>query len=178
MRAVRPDPGALTVFLWFLGGALVIVWNVFHDPRFDYRLVLLGALLPDIVDAPLGGARAMHSVTANVALLFVVMLATIGRRPLRRRVLALPIGSLLHLVLDGAFTNPGLFWWPIGGGWPHERLPSMARSGALDLLLELIGFGQLLWAWRRFGLTVDAARRRFLRTGSLEPVASPTRRTI
>ena len=51
--AVRPFPGALTrMFLWFLGTALVTVWYVFTDPRFDYRLLLVGAVLPDVIDVP------------------------------------------------------------------------------------------------------------------------------
>ena len=55
------------MLLWFAGLSFVMVWNVFRDPAIDYRLVMVGALLPDVVDAPFGGPRVMHSVTAAVA---------------------------------------------------------------------------------------------------------------
>ena len=36
------------MLLWFAGGAALIVWVVFKDPSIDYRLVMLGAVLPDL----------------------------------------------------------------------------------------------------------------------------------
>ena len=42
------------VFFWFLGTALLSVHFVFTDPRFDYRLLLVGAVLPDLIDVPFG----------------------------------------------------------------------------------------------------------------------------
>jgi hypothetical protein len=158
------------VFFWFLGGSLLVVWTVFHDPGFDYRLVMVGSLLPDVVDAPFGGARVAHAVVASVVLLVVVMLATIGRRSLRRHLLALPIGTFIHLVLDGMFTDTNLFWWPFSGGHlAGARLPSVAR-GRWDVLFELAGLVILGWAWRRFGMAERQRRVRFWRTGRLDPV--------
>ena len=54
-------------------GALAIVWNVFHDTAFDYRLLVVGVLLPDLLDAPFGGARLAHTLLFSVVLLVVVM---------------------------------------------------------------------------------------------------------
>jgi len=156
------------VFLWFLGGALVIAWAVFRDPAVDYRLVMVGAVLPDVVNAPFGGAGVGHSVTASVVLLGAVMVATIGRRGLRRHLLALPIGTFLHLVLDGAFTTTAVFWWPFTGGFDDAPLPSVDR-GWWNVALEALGLGALVWGWRHFGLADPARRRRFLRTGRLDP---------
>lgn len=158
------------MLLWFLGGSLVVAWAVFRDPALDYRLVMLGTITPDVIDGPWGGARAAHAVTASVALLIVVMLATIGRRSLRRHLLALPIGTFLHLALDGAFTDPDAFWWPFSGGFDGARLPSVAR-GAWNIPLELAGAVALAWGWQRFGLADPARRRTFVMTGRLRPVA-------
>ena len=157
------------MLLWFWGTAFLSVWVVFHDPSIDYRVLLLGAILPDVVDAPFGGAGLAHSVTCSVAVLIVVMLATINHRSRRRRLLALPIGMFLHLVFDGAFADARIFWWPFSGATLGEQsLPSVAR-GWLSLLFELIGFIILAWGWRRFGLA-DRRRRRLLwRTGHLDP---------
>jgi hypothetical protein len=157
------------VFLWFLGGSLLVAWTVFHDPSFDYRLLMLGSVLPDLVDGPLGGARIGHAVVTSVALLVAVMLATIGRRRVRRHLLALPIGMFLHLVLDGVFTTTAVFWWPFAGGFDNARLPSASR-GRWDVVFEVVGLAILLWAWRRFGLADRDRRRRFWRTGRLVPV--------
>ena len=155
------------MLLWFWGTAFLTVWAVFHDPSIDYRVLFVGAILPDLIDAPFGGARVAHSVTFCVAVLVVVMLATIGRRPRRRRRLVLPIGMLLHLVFDGTFTDAKIFWWPFSGLSPSDAsLPSIDR-GAWNLLLELIGFGILAWAWRRFHFSDRAHRRVFWRAGHL-----------
>ena len=155
------------MFLWFVGTAWLSVWLVFHDPAFDYRLLALGAVLPDVVDAPFGGARVMHSVVGVVALLTVVMLATIGRRQLRRALLAVPIGCFLHLVFDGAFADTDAFWWPFTGtSFDDAPLPSVDR-GVLSLVFELIGLGILWWFWRRFELGRPERRRILVRTGHL-----------
>src|SRR4051812_13646421 len=119
MRCVtlRPTPSCSTrsaggsssadpiMLLWFAGMAFVAVWMVFKDPAIDHRLVIVGALLPDAIDVWTGGRWVAHSVLFSVALLTVVMLGTRGRRLLRRQLLAVPIGTFLHLVLDGMWTD-------------------------------------------------------------------------
>jgi hypothetical protein len=158
------------VVLWFLGGSLVITWLVFHDPAIDYRVLMLGAVLPDLVDGLFGGARVLHSVLGSVVLLVVVMLATIGRRAARRRWIFLPIGTFLHLALDGAFTVTQVFWWPFTGwSFEGEPLPSVDRGlSGVNLLLEAAGLAALVWFYRRFGLGDPARRRTFVRTGRLD----------
>lgn len=157
------------MLFWFIGTSVLAVWFVFHDSRFDYRWLLVGAVLPDLVDAPFGGARVAHGVVGSVGLLIVVMFATVGRRVLRRRLLALPIGTFLHLIVDGAFTNTKVFWWPFGGvAFRDAPLPSWHRGG-WDILLELAGLVLCWWAVGRFGLRDRERRRRFWRTGVLEP---------
>lgn len=97
------------MFLWFFGTAILSVWFVFRDDRFDYRLLIVGSILPDAIDIFSGGAWVMHSVLASIAALAIVMIATAGRKPSRRRLLALPIGMFMHLVFDGAFASARLF---------------------------------------------------------------------
>ena len=43
------------MLLWFLGTAVLTVWFVFRDPAFDYRLLLVGAVLPDLSTSRSGG---------------------------------------------------------------------------------------------------------------------------
>lgn len=155
------------MLLWFVGFAVVGVWYVFRDPRFDVRFLVIGVLLPDVVDAPFGGARAMHSLTVSVAVLLAVVLLTVGRRAARKRWLALPIGMFFHLVADGAFALTQTFWWPFGGWtFPDEPLPSVAR-GWWNVPLELAGLAAIVWAWKRFDLSDPEHRRRVVREGTL-----------
>lgn len=158
------------MLLWFVGTAWVAVWFVFRDERFDYRLLAAGALLPDAVDIVTGGAWVMHSVTAAVAALALVMVATRGRRTARRHALAVPIGMFMHLVFDGAFAATTVFWWPFGGlSFGGEPLPSLDRMGT-NIALELIGAVAVWWMWRTHGLSDPAARRHLWRTGELRAV--------
>ncbi|HEV2811561.1 MAG TPA: metal-dependent hydrolase [Acidimicrobiales bacterium] len=158
------------MILWFAGMSVAAVWVVFRDPAIDLRLVIAGALLPDVVDGFLAlagvvGPWPAHTLLANAGFLMVVMVATRGRRQLRRRLLALPIGGLLHLALDGAWADTVGFWWPaFGTDVPAEALPSIER-GATNVVLELAGLIALVWAWSRFRLGEPARRAAFLRTG-------------
>jgi hypothetical protein len=154
------------VILWFAGTSFLAVWLIFRDPALDHRLVIVGALLPDVVDGITGGPGVLHTVFGSVLLLAVVMLATIGRRHLRRHLIALPIGTFLHLVFDGAWTDTDSFWWPFTGHFGSGSLPSFERGG-LDVVLELAGAAALVWAYRRFRLDEPENRERFLRTGRL-----------
>ena len=156
------------MLLWFAGCSLVLVWQVFRDPAIDHRLVVAGALAPDVVDVAFGGPRFLHTLAASVVVLIAVMVGTRGRRGLRRRFLALPIGLFLHLVLDAMWARTEVFWWPaFGRDLPGRELPSLSRPLGLLLLLEAAGAVALVWWWNRFRLSEPERRSRFLRTGRL-----------
>jgi membrane-bound metal-dependent hydrolase YbcI (DUF457 family) len=152
--------------LWFAGTSFLAVWLVFRDPALDHRLVMAGALVPDVVDALSGGRWFAHTLLASVGLLTAVMLGTRGRRLLRRQLLALPIGTFLHLVFDGAWADRKAFWWPFTGSYDHGPLPSIDR-GWFTVVLEIVGAAILVWAWRRFRLGEPERRQRFVTTGRL-----------
>lgn len=155
------------MILWPVGLALVAVWLVFRDPAIDYRLVVAGALLPDLVDGPFGGARVMHTLLASVVLLVGVMLATRHRRHARRRLLAVPIGTFLHLVADGMWTATGTFWWPVLGGTLDAPLPPFDRALPIVVAQEVVGLAALAWLYRQWNLSDPRVRTRLLRTGRL-----------
>ena len=154
------------MFFWFIGTAIVSVGFIFRDPAFDYRLLIVGSVLP-LADGLFGGAGALHSITVSIALLAAVMLATIGRRQLRRLLLGLPIGMFLHLVFDGAWSDTESFWWPFtglefsGSGFPvTER---WVWSG----VMEAVGLVMCGWLWRENAFNHQSRRRRFLDDGRL-----------
>jgi hypothetical protein len=153
------------MFFWYVGGTVFAIWNVFQTNGLDVRLLALGGLAPVIVDAPFGAMRCGHTLLVPVALLALVMLATVGRgrRLARRRLLSLPIGWLAGLALSGAFTHAHVFWWPAFG----------TAFGTVDLLppllwivlLELAGLVALRWCWLRFGLRSPQRRAALMRHG-------------
>jgi len=80
------------MLFWFIGTSVASVWSVFRDPKFAYRWVIVGALVP------------VFSVVTVVGILAVVMLSTIGKdaptKAMRKNFLALTIGLFMHLVFD------------------------------------------------------------------------------
>ena len=161
------------MFFWFLGTVVCAVWFVFRDPRFDYRLLLVGAVLPAAVDALLGGARVLHSVTFSVGLLALLMLATPGRKPIRRTLLGLPIGSLLHLVFTGAWTETAAFWWPFFGLGFDDAPHPVAERGWWNVPLEIVGLVLCVWVVRSAGLRDPERRSWFVQTGQLALPPAP-----
>jgi len=155
------------MFLWFLGVSFAFVFLVFRSPALDYRLVMLGAVLP-LGEVVLGGARLLHTLLFSVALLGLVMLATRERRLVRRRWISLPIGMMMHLVLDGVWAQTAVFWWPFfGWGFGDAPVPELTHGAALTLAFEVAGVGALWWCWTTFELADPANRSLFLRTGHL-----------
>ncbi|MFV0317531.1 MAG: hypothetical protein ACK5O2_11315 [Microthrixaceae bacterium] len=154
------------MLIWFASGAVVITFVVFRSPALDYRLVALGAVLP-VVEVPFGVGPA-HALVAPTVVLALVMLFTRNRRLVRRQWLGLPIGMYLHLVLDAGFTAPETFWWPfLGTDFAADRAVELSR-GWWSLVLEVLGIGLAVWAYRRFGLSEPDRRAKFVRTGQLD----------
>lgn len=161
------------MFIWYLVLAVVGVWAVFDSPALDYRLIMVGAVLP-VAEIALGRPGPLHSLVTAVAVLTLTMLATKGRRLLRRRLLGLPIGLFAYLVLSGAWADTDAFWWPLTGSeLSTAEPPELARLG-LSLVLEVVGVAVAVWWARRVGLDDADNRATFRSTGRL-PHAAATR---
>jgi hypothetical protein len=154
------------LLVWYVGLSVLLVHYVFRSSGIDYRLVALGSVLPLAVDLPSWRLAYGHTLVAGVALLFVVMVATIGQpRLLRRRLICLPIGYLCGIVLSGAWASSEVFWWPfLGRALPHDALLPPIGIVALE---EVAGLAACVWAVKLFGLTDRAKRDEFLRSGRL-----------
>jgi inner membrane protein len=171
------------LILWHLGMTPLIVRYVFRDPAMDLRWVLVGSILPDVIDKPIASILfhdtfrthriVGHALVFPVALLAVVMIAT-RRGTLRRRAwIALVIGVFIHLVLDGAWTSPEAFLWPFFGfdfppvsGTSFGRLlADMVRSPWV-WLGEAAGLAYIAYIWRRY-LSGPGALERFARDGRI-----------
>ena len=93
----------------------------------DYRLIAVGAMLPDLIDKPLMLLPLPEvldvSRTFGHSLLLPLLLLVLwwaGPVRMQRATLTLGLASLLHLVLDGVLSTPQTLLWPLLG-WEFER---------------------------------------------------------
>lgn len=154
------------MLLWYVGMSIFLVATIFRSTGIDYRLIAVGAMLPLLVDLPLGYRAYGHTLLFAVVLLALVMVGTIGRpRLLRRRLLCVPIGVFCGLILAFAFTNDELFWWPfLGTSFPHDPLLPATWAVVVEELIGLV----VCWALvGQYDLYLPGPRREFFRTGRL-----------
>jgi len=144
----------------------VAVAEIFGSPMVDYRMVALGSLIP-LIDLAVGQPTPLHSLVGPVVVLVLVMVLTVGRRLLRRRLLGIPIGMFLHLVLDASWANADLFWWPAFGPEFADLAVPEQEGFSIRLLLEAVGVVVAVWAYKRYGLDHPENRGRLLRSGHL-----------
>ena len=155
------------MLLWFAGLTFVTVAWVFASPAIDYRLVMLGAVLP-VIEMVIGGPWALHTLLAPVAVMTLVMLVFRGRRMVQRRWLGLSIGLFFYLVFDGAWARTTLFWWPLFGARADAGDIPGWESPVVLVLMEVVGAVALAWAVRRYRLGEPDQRRLFLAEGRLD----------
>lgn len=163
-----------------MGIAAAIVYVTIGRRRVDYRFILLGAVLPDVIDGVgclfygCGGGRGVaHSLLADVAVTVLIILLLRGET--RLAVFGIGVGWLLHLVADGMWDAPKTFFWPVAGtgfaATPAEPYSWDLFTDPLSHLGtwggELAGVALLAWFYVAFGLGDPARRSRFLRDGHL-----------
>jgi hypothetical protein len=157
------------LLLWFAGLSFVLVVAVFRDAALDERLVMGAACLPAVLDLLFGGVRLLHTLVFPIAVLAAVMVGTIGRRSARRRLLAVPIGLFVNLVLDGMWSSTRLIVWPLAGwSFGTEPLPTLNRPIGLKVAMELAGAAALAFQVARFRLLDPVNRERFVHEGRLD----------
>ncbi len=154
--------------------------NTAQRLRIDYRVILLGSLLPDIIDKPLALwilPEVVNQSTRNFGhtLIFNIGLLAIGLVLLELirsyRPLSLGLASLGHLLLDTMWHSPSVLLWP-SSGWsfpPHYDRYEWFGFLALDRWLsfpELVGAMVLVWFVAQ--LYRQRSVLQFLRVGALE----------
>ena len=148
----------------------------------DIRVLLIGSLLPDIIDKPIGYLFFRNAISTGKAfahtLLFLFIVAVAGAYLYKRHgktgLLVISFGIFTHLVFDQMWRNPQALFWPLLGttfprGDAATWIPNMLKGLLTDpqiYIPELVGLAILIW----FLLTL--ARRRkvlyFLRYGRLK----------
>jgi len=99
-----------------------------HIFQIDYRFILLGSMLPDLIDKPAGVLLSPIYVTngrlITHTLLFLIIMICLGSfiAVKQRKLWGLYIvfGVLVHLSLDSMWLEPVVLLWPIlGFGFPQ-----------------------------------------------------------
>jgi membrane-bound metal-dependent hydrolase YbcI (DUF457 family) len=136
---------------------------------FDYRFVVVGAVLPDLIDKPLRllDFGVPHGHTYAHTLLFSLLVIICGSLIIRRsgdaRVLLLGLGSLSHPLVDPVIVYPRTLFWPLFG---LDFADSRGIPGAYLLIIDAALVAVLALALvRSRALRTRAAA--FARTGEL-----------
>ncbi len=98
-------------------------WLTALGNRIDIRILLIGSLLPDFIDKPVGQLLLRDTLNSGRifchTLLFVIVLTLAGvcLYQARRKtwLLVLSGGSFAHLVFDEMWLRPRTLFWPIFG---------------------------------------------------------------
>jgi len=171
------------MLLWHLGGTVLIARYVFKDAAMDLRWLMLGALLPDLIDKPIGSLLFVdtfdshrlwgHTMLFPVVMLAVAMLAFRRGSAARKNALAVVLGVFIHLLLDGAWLRPEGFLWPLFGfDFPrmaNHQLGELVRSMITNPMViagEVFGLAYLVLLWWRY-LREPGGVARFMRRGRI-----------
>lgn len=99
-------------------------------PNIDYRLVMIGAMLPDIIDKPIGAyffrSTFHNSRIFSHSLLFSIAMMVLGGcyfyKHKNNSMFIIGICSLIHQILDSMWLYPGILYWPLYG-WKFPTRP-------------------------------------------------------
>lgn len=170
--------------LGHLGIGLGLAWlaSTRHPRRLDYRFVLLGTILPDLIDKPLGAALGLESRLWAHTLVFLAGILAMSFVPSLAHLRWIGFGVATHLLLDLIWDQPGVGLWPLYG-WAFP--PGIADLGRyLDVLLhdpiiqvsEAAGFVVMVLFARAHGIWSWTSLRGFLREGRTSETSSGPQR--
>jgi inner membrane protein len=156
-------------------------WFTALSSYVDIRILLVGSLLPDIIDKPVGQfffKETFHNGRIfSHTLIFLVLITMVGFYLYRRRrqvwLLTLAGGTFTHLVLDEMWQFPRTLFWPfLGFNFASEDLTHWLSNIFLSLtsspeiyLSEAVGLAIILW----LGLVIVSRKKVgvFIRYGRL-----------
>jgi membrane-bound metal-dependent hydrolase YbcI (DUF457 family) len=173
------------IFFGHIGITLLLGFIIFRflKEKIDYRFLLVGAILPDLIDKPIGhyifnsvfhnGRIFAHTIL--FILLLVVIAAYLERKYRFTGVSVLALGAMAHLAEDQIWRSPGTALWPLMG-WEFPKLDLQDYAGYIwDVLLhdpnayvpEIIGLAIIAGFVWRFELYRPERVMAFVKTGLL-----------
>lgn len=170
------------MLLWHIAGTTALTRYAFRDELMDLRFLLLGAVLPDLIDTPIGLAffgslqtvrLAAHTLLFGAIVMAAIVLSTRRGRP-RKRWMPIAIGLLFHLMLDAMWNDPETLLWPLFGLEFSQVPATTAADFVADILAspqvwagELVGLVYIAVLARRAKVASDAAGSEFMATGRI-----------
>ena len=153
-----------------------VSWFTALGSYLDIRLLIVGSLLPDIIDKPVGQYFFRETFSNgrifSHTLVFFLLIAAAGffLYKSRRKIwlLTLALGTLAHLILDEIWHAPATLFWPFLGfafekadltGWASNIFQALLSNPRVYVpeavgLLILLWFGLALVIGRRLGIFV------------------------
>lgn len=147
-------------------------WFTYLERYVDVRLLLVGSLLPDIIDKPVGQVFFRETFSNgrifSHTLIFLIIIAAAGYCLYRYRqkrvwLLTLAGGTLMHLILDEMWFAPGTLFWPFLGltfekidltGWALNIFQVLMSAPGV-YIPEVVGLVMVLW----FGVTLAVRKK-------------------
>jgi inner membrane protein len=142
----------------------------------DLRFIIIGSLLPDIIDKPIGryffndtfGTGHLYGHTLLFAVLFFIAGFVIAFKYKNSFMLVLAFGNFVHLILDRMWQEPDVLLWPLYGFKFAKASPIPFGTYLWDLIQQLfrtpwagipefiaaiitVWFLWLLWRQKKFG---------------------------
>jgi len=175
------------IFLGHIGITLLLCFIIFTflKEKIDYRFLLVGAILPDLIDKPIGDyifydAFQNGRIFAHT-ILFVLLLTAVAVYVERKYRFAgmgvLALGAIAHLAEDQIWNSPRTVLWPLLG-WEFPKYELSDYSGYIWYQLthnpsayvpEIIGLIIIAGFVWRFELYRPERVMAFVRTGRLAP---------
>ncbi len=170
---------------------VLVVRRGFADFRVDYRLLLVAALLPDMIDKPLSvvfgiaGRYIAHTLMFAFSLTAVFLLLRSRSRSREGAgvwavaFLALAIGTWTHLLFDRMWALPEILFWPsLGLAFPLDPFDPLSLLEAyrdpyvvIGDILGALALGYLAWRHRLYRWDNFVY---FLRKGRLQSGEAPS----
>ena len=135
---------------------LSLLWN-----RLDMRVILIGSLVPDIIDKPIGLLFFRETLSngriIGHSLLFLILVTLAGLYLYRSRgtttLLGVSFGVFTHIIFDQMWETPRTLFWPIygvtfGRESTADWIPNIFHGLTTDpcvYLPELVGAAILVW---------------------------------
>jgi len=114
-------------------------WKLIQQTKgLDLRWVIIGSLLPDIIDKPIGhiifkdtfGTGQIYCHTLLFAI-FLFLAGYVASSIYKKNfILLLAFGNLMHLILDFMWRKPSILLWPIYG-FTFEKSSAIAVATVL-----------------------------------------------
>ncbi|MFC1903532.1 metal-dependent hydrolase [Chloroflexota bacterium] len=113
-------------------------WFTSLANRLDIRILLIGALLPDIIDKPVGQLLFRETFSNgrifSHTLLFLALITASGiflqRSYGKNWLLVLSLGTSIHLILDEMWLSPKTLFWPLFG-FTFEKIDLTGWTGGI-----------------------------------------------